>query len=268
MRRLFFFDLDGTLLNSEKQITAKTYDALRAWHEAGHAIAISSGRPLASILSVIGSQGLLPFEPFAVAYNGTQIRDCRTGKDLYRCTLPMEEVRILAGLARREELYIHSYGDDTICTPREGEELAFYTRVVRLPHRVLTDFPEGLPGEPFKMLAIDLKESGKLARFSAAAKAALPGRISCVLSNPWYLEVFSSEAGKGAAVGRLASLLGIDAASTLAAGDAENDVSMIRSAAVGIAMCNGQKGAIDAADRLTESDNDHDGLAPLIMDYI
>ncbi len=268
MRRLFFFDLDGTLLDTQKQIGKKTYDALCAWHEAGHVIAISSGRPLASILSVIESQGLLPFSPYAVAANGTQIYDCTAEKDLYRCTLSMPEVRTLYGLAQNEGLYLHTYGGGEIYTASEGEELAFYTRVVRLPHHLLPSFPEGLPEEPCKMLAIDLTESGKLMRFSEAVEKALPGRISCVLSNPWYLEIFSAEAGKGAAVARLASLLGIDASATLAAGDAENDVSMIRAAAVGIAMCNGQDGAIAAADRITDSDNDHDGLAVLIREYI
>ncbi len=268
MKRLFFFDLDGTLLNEKKQITTKTYEALRAWHEAGHRIAISSGRPLKSILSVIETQRLLPFAPCAVAFNGAQIHDCKSGTDLFRCTLSMTQVRELSALARKEELYIHSYADDTIYTPCEGGELAFYTRVVRLPHRLLPAFPEGLPEEPFKMLAIDLTESGKIQRFSDAVAASFSGCIHCVPSNPWYLEVFSSLAGKGSAVGRLAGLLDIPAEYTLAAGDAENDVSMIRAAGVGIAMCNGQPGVLAAADRITESDNDHDGLASLIMEYI
>ena len=268
MRRLFFFDLDGTLLNEQKQITEDTYDALCAWHEAGHMIAISSGRPLNSILSVIESQRLLPFDPCAVAFNGAQIHDCKSGKDLFRCTLSMAQVRELSALARKEDLYIHSYADGTIYTPCEGRELAFYTRVVRLPHRLLPDFPEGLPEEPFKMLAIDLTESGKIRRFSDVVAETFSDSIRCVPSNPWYLEVFSSLAGKGSAVGRLAGLLDIPAENTLAAGDAENDVSMIRAAAVGIAMCNGQPAAIAAADRVTEADNDHDGLASIIREYI
>ncbi|MCR5250000.1 MAG: Cof-type HAD-IIB family hydrolase [Lachnospiraceae bacterium] len=267
-RKIFFFDLDGTLLNTEKQITPDTYRALQEWHAAGHVLAISSGRPLKSICDVIESQKLKEFAPVAIAYNGSQIRDCESGRDLLVKRLPMEDVRTVTALTRELSLYCHSYGDDTIYTPREGEELLFYTRVVKLPHHLLPDFPEGLPDAPCKLLCIDLAESGKLTELSEAISERTNGRVSCVLSNPWYLEIFRSDAGKGAAVTELASILGIPVKNTFAAGDAENDISMIEAAGCGIAMCNGQAGAIASADIVTERDNDHDGLAPLLRSFI
>ena len=69
-RKIFFFDLDGTLLNSEKKITPDTYSSLKAWNAAGHLLAISSGRPMVSIAQVIRELSLDIFSPYAIAFNG------------------------------------------------------------------------------------------------------------------------------------------------------------------------------------------------------
>ena len=53
---------------------------------------------------------------------------------------------------------------------------------------------------------------------------------------------------------------------SLAAGDEANDISMIQTAALGIAMQNAADIVKQAADLITETDNDHDGLAPILME--
>ena len=80
-----------------------------------------------------------------------------------------------------------------------------------------------------------------------------------------YLEIFPSDAGKGNALVRLCEILGVPLENSLAAGDEENDLSMIRAAGTGIAMCNGSKVVKDIADVITSEDNDHDGLIPFLQ---
>jgi len=60
----------------------------------------------------------------------------------------------------------------------------------------------------------------------------------------------------------------MDALRAYAAGDAENDLSMIQAAGCGIAMANGEDTVKAAADIVTEKDNDHDGLADILMNII
>lgn len=43
-RKIFFFDIDGTLLDQEKQIPSKTRDAIRLLKKAGHQVLIATGR--------------------------------------------------------------------------------------------------------------------------------------------------------------------------------------------------------------------------------
>lgn len=62
--------------------------------------------------------------------------------------------------------------------------------------------------------------------------------------------------------------LGIPVENTVAAGDAANDLSMLRAAGIGVAMCNGTDEAKAAADAVTCRDNNHDGIAEIIEKYL
>ena len=87
-------------------------------------------------------------------------------------------------------------------------------------------------------------------------------------SSSYYLEFFPAASGKGAAVKTLCRLLGIDPHFSVAAGDAQNDLSMIEAAGMGIAMINGCNDVKMAATTITAYDNDHDGLAHALVDLI
>lgn len=89
-----------------------------------------------------------------------------------------------------------------------------------------------------------------------------------IYSNPYYLELFPSCAGKGTAVKKLCEILGISPYFSVAAGDAQNDISMIEAAGMGIAMINGSEDIKMAATTITAYDNDHDGLAHALADLI
>ncbi len=90
-------------------------------------------------------------------------------------------------------------------------------------------------------------------------------KLTLLYSNPYYMEIFPSEAGKGSAVKRLADILGIPVENTYAAGDEQNDISMIEAAGCGIAMANATEAVNTIADVLTTLDNNTDGLAEFIL---
>ena len=73
---------------------------------------------------------------------------------------------------------------------------------------------------------------------------------------------------KGASIEYLCSFLNIPLEHTIAVGDEKNDVSMIRAANIGIAVKNAVQEAKDAADYITENDNNHDAIAEVISRFI
>ena len=89
-RKIFFTDLDGTLLNDKKEITPRNRKAVEQLLKAGHVIAISTGRALQSALIQAENLGLTEKNCYIICYKGAQIYDNERKKLLCRKTLPME----------------------------------------------------------------------------------------------------------------------------------------------------------------------------------
>ena len=95
-----------------------------------------------------------------------------------------------------------------------------------------------------------------------------PQQLDAFCSCQAYLEIIPRGLSKGNALVQLAQRLGIPIENTVAAGDAANDLSMLRAAGAGVAMCNGTDEAKAAADAVTCRDNNHDGIAEIIEKYL
>ena len=74
--KIFFTDMDDTLLNSEKQVTKENMDAISEALAAGHKIVFNTGRPLSGFLPILKELGLDREGCYAIAFNGGLIYDC------------------------------------------------------------------------------------------------------------------------------------------------------------------------------------------------
>ena len=268
MSKIFFTDLDGTLLTKEKKVSPVTMDALKKFTSAGNHFAINTGRALESAMAVQRENNLFFPGSFLVAYNGSQIYDCDNKRDVYRTGVPFEMIPDIFSLAKEYGVHCHTYTDENIITPYEDEELTYYRRVIKTPYIVTDDICSALTDVPCKIIGIELHDRDKCDRFKAAVEEYAGDRLTLLYSNPYYLEIFNSEAGKGSAVVRLADHLGIPHENTIAAGDEENDISMIKAAGLGIGMINGTDEVKKAADIITETDNNNDGLAKILLNNL
>lgn len=267
--KILFTDLDGTLLNSEKQIGDYTREVLDLWAKAGHKLVLCSGRDINSVRSVKEYLNLNYPGMYLIGYNGGQIVDCETGKTIYQVSLTYDQILYVKEAAEKWGLHFHTYTDTNIISPSDDEELHYYQRVIKTPVIISEDVKEVKENGSCKCLIIELHD---LEKSEAFRKSLLPWAekegITLLYSNPYYLEVFPSVSGKGASVKKLCELLSINLALSVAAGDAGNDISMIEEAGMGIAMANGSEDIKMAATTITAYDNDHDGLAHALYDLI
>ncbi|MBR0163455.1 MAG: HAD family phosphatase [Lachnospiraceae bacterium] len=262
-RKIFFSDLDGTLLTGDKKISPATMRALRHFTEQGHLFVICTGRPLPSAMKVAEEYGLTALRNlYVVAFNGAEICDPASGKVLHRVPLPVRTAQFIYDEARDWGLYCQTYAADHIVTRADHENLRFNQRIARMPAQFTDDLLSHLREDPCKCLVVEQKDFDLLERFRVHMRERLDDSYELIYSAPWYLEIFSAAAGKGHAVRWLCDHLQIPVSSSLAAGDEENDISMIRAAGLGIAMKNATERVREAADVVTEEDNDHDGLVP------
>ena len=265
MNKIFFSDLDGTLLTSKKEISEKTRKALDEFVAAGNRFAVCTGRGLDNVLPVCEELNLSYPGMFLVCFNGAEIYDCDAKKSVLHIGIPFDLVPVIFDIANKHGVHCHTYTPDYMVTPADDEEIHYYNRVIKRPYIVTEDIVSKLPEEPCKVIAIELHDHEKQERFRKEIDEKLGDRITTVYSNPNYLEIFMKEAGKGSAVIRLSEILGIPVTQTIAAGDEKNDISMIEAAGVGIAMLNASDEVESSADVVTESDNDHDGLADILL---
>ena len=127
---------------------------------------------------------------------------------------------------------------------------------------------DALTEAPCKMLAISLHDFDKLETFRRNIEDWAKDKIQTIYSSGCYLELFQKSAGKGSSLLYLCNYLGIPVSDSYAAGDADNDISMLEAAGCGIAMKNATDNVKAHADVVTDLDNDQNGLAEMMYKLI
>lgn len=268
MKRILFTDLDGTLLNKESRVVGEMRQALVDMCEAGHVLVLSSGRPLDSILEVMNDAGLDLPGMYIIANNGTLIYDCDNEKTLLELRVAYEDVSAIWNLAKECGIHVQTYTDAHIISAEDDKEVQYYRRRIHLPLLLANDPLTVLDKEPYKVLCIDLEDHDRIAAFQTKLHEQFGDRLQTVFSNPNYLEVFVKEAGKGNGLKFVCDYLNVPVENSIAAGDAQNDISMLEAAGLSVAMCNGDKDIKAMADIVTKRDNHECGLADVVYEYI
>ena len=267
--KALFLDLDGTLLNNRKEITPGNRQAVQAALEAGHRIEITTGRPLVSAIEQARVLDLVAPGCYLIAYNGGVIYDLGAARIISKQTIPLDIVHHVFAEANRRGLHVQTY-DDThvVVEPRcDDVELANYCRRIHMNYIVLPDITF-LKQEPVKVLLIHEDSQEPLLSFHNWLQTTCGNQLDSFFSCDQFLEIVTNGMNKGQALLDLAKQLNIPQSSTVAVGDAANDLSMIRAAQVGVAMCNGTEEVRLAADVVTTRDNEHDGVAEVIETYL
>lgn len=267
--RILFTDLDGTLLNDSKEVTPGNQAAIDEALEKGHKIVICTGRPLASAKGCAQKAGLDKKGCYVICFNGGQIYDPYDKKTIYGKTFSRETSVKIIEAALEWKIHIQSYSDTHILSARDTEELHKYAQINRLPYEIVENAAAVVPEEPYKLIAItSAEEKDKNIRFQKEVISQYAGEVHSFFSNDCYQEIVSEGISKGFAVRWLCEYLGIPIENSVAAGDAQNDVEMLKAAHVGAVMCNAFPGIAEYGNYVTENDNNHDGVAEIIHRFI
>ena len=121
--RILFTDLDGTLLNDNKEISEGNRAAVEEALAAGHKIVVSTGRALASGLQIAERVGLTGEGCYVIAFNGGQIYDPYHKKTIHGVTFPRDTAVEIFEKAAERNLYMQAYSDEAILTIENSELL-------------------------------------------------------------------------------------------------------------------------------------------------
>ena len=262
MYKMIVLDLDGTLTNSEKKITPRTFEALMAAQKKGCRIVLASGRPTYGIVPLAEQLQLADYGGFIMAFNGGKIIECESGKTLFEQKLDDNLVPLIYEQTMRAGLQILTYRGNAIVTTDASDEYVNHEAFInKMPVVQLTDFLNEIEYPVNKCLVVG--EPKLIADFEPKIASQMQGRISVYTSAPFFLECVPLNIDKAASLDRLVNQFGITRHEVIACGDGHNDMSMIEYAGLGVAMANAELDVKAVANYVTLS-NEEDGVAQVV----
>lgn len=267
MKKAVVLDIDGTLLNSKKQIMDKTREALISLQKKGHVLVLASGRPTSAMLKLADQLEMKKHHGLLVSYNGSKVIDCESGEVLFNETLKVEDGKAVLEHLKKFDVIPMLEDKDYLCVNDvynnkitwKGQEINIVEYEARGGEYLLCekrDLAEHLNYEVNKILVAGQPEY--LKAHYKEIEAPFKTSLSCMFTADFYFEFTAKGIDKAKA---LKSVLHTqDIGAIIAFGDGLNDFSMLSFADISVAMGNAVDELKQIADKVTLS-NDEDGIA-------
>jgi hypothetical protein len=274
--QLVAVDLDGTLFDNESHISTRCAETIRRTIAQGVHVVISTGRPFMGIpFDQIKGTGIA----YAITTNGAAIYEIDSKRCLHEETMDEEIFVPILDFLLTCDIHLDAFiggvgyspakclpAAQKLVVPPSLKDYIINTRI-RVPDLVkfilehhyqvqkmtLNFYPDGQGG---------FTDREKVRKFLMANPA-----IDVVSGGYNNLELTRTGINKGVGLRRLAEILGIDPAGTMAIGDTENDLAILKAAGIGVAMGNATEAVKAQADYITSS-NEEDGVACAIEHFI
>lgn len=260
---LVLADVDGTLLTSEKVLTARATEAVRALAAAGIGFAITSGRPPRGMAMLTAPLGLQT--PIAGFNGGVFVHPDLSVIESHTLDPATATETVSLILDHGMDAWVYTV-DEWLIRRRDAPHVAREARTVKFDAKVVPSFTDEHLAHAIKIVGIsdDLK---LVAACETLAQKTLGKMASAARSQPYYLDVTHPQANKGAVVGTLSKLLNIHPAQIATMGDMPNDVLMFRASGFSIAMGNASDAIKAQASAVTDS-NEAEGFANAIENFV
>jgi Cof subfamily protein (haloacid dehalogenase superfamily) len=260
--RLVIADVDGTLVTSEKLLTARARAAVAALRAADIAFAITSGRPPRGMAMLIAPLELET--PLAGFNGGIFVKPDMTIMEQHVLEAGVAKHAVEVILSQGMDVWVYS-GQDWLIRDPNAPHVAREQWTVKFAPTVVADFGQSL-STAAKIVGVS-NDHERVARCEAEARRTLGAAASAARSQPYYLDVTHPDANKGTVVGTLSRWFAIPAAQIATIGDMPNDVLMFRKSGVSIAMGNAGADVQAAADFVTNSYDD-EGFAKAMERFV
>lgn len=268
MIKLLALDLDETLLSNDKHVSKENIAALKKARENGIHTVIATGRPWFSFhetLEEIGTRHLK--DEYSISLNGGAIVENENGKIIELDGLDYPTTNMLFQRALSDQnLCIHVNTTDTAygwnLNDDERKFLKGRLEIIELKNPDLSAHQD----EHFVKVLYGNTNINYLQNILEEMNT-ISGDFDVSFSSSRYLEFNKKGVNKGSGLKKLSKILDIDISQTAAIGDHANDLEMIKTAGLGIAVANAIDELKEAAKYITTHDYDHHAVAEAV-EYI
>jgi Cof subfamily protein (haloacid dehalogenase superfamily) len=261
-------DVDGTLINSQGDISSQDRSALARVRQSGLGVSLSTGRGLPASLEIIDQ---LELDGFHISFDGALVSHPRLGEEVYQRTIDPATVEHMVTAAHEQNLELELFSVTSYFAERESWSTEAHRRVFGIEVNIMA-FAGIWARERIIKGGLISTSSGQRARvqrfchhfdsslYFSWAKTPVCPEID-------FINILASGVSKGNALQALASHLGISLGEVVAIGDGSNDRSLLAAAGLAIAMGNASDEIKAVADHVT-LDVDHSGVAAAIGRFL
>lgn len=263
MIKMIALDLDNTLLNSEKEISARNERVLKALHDRGTHVVLCTGRPINAIWPYIEQLGLTQPDDFTITFNGGLVINNVTKEHMFELGMAKQDLQPLFDFVKEEHLPLDvlDFAKVYELSDQPGSIYRTVLKHIEFQNTPMADLPDTTFSKA--VMAIPAE---RLSKVIAHLPAELKERYHAVQSQEMIMEFLPKRVDKHVGLKALLDHFGDDFSNLMAFGDADNDLGMIKAAGQGIVMANGLPEVKAAATALTDS-NDDDGVATYCERY-
>lgn len=264
--KAIFCDFDGTLYREDHTISQANKRAIKEFTKAGGKFVVSTGRLFSAIYPKLEE---LELDGDVIVYQGGGIFDVKSKKQIFGKFFDKDDT--IAVLK-----YIESLGgdytpmvylNDTPYCQEYNEAVGVFISVCavgyEVTHKPLSQFVAESDYLPIKVII--LADDGHCKRFVREARELFP-QLAIMRSHQLVVEAITKGINKGEAVKWLCNKYGIPVEETIAMGDSENDIEMIKATGLGIAVGNAMDTVKQSADYVADT-NDNDAVAQVIYKF-
>lgn len=248
-------DLDGTAVSDDYSLSKASEDAFALARRCGHVTAFVSGRRDVDMLSLKDAQWCADYH---ILNNGGKIIRCRDRKIIMNDCIGRETAVQMIRFASANDLQLHIVSGMTWRVTKMTEGTLQYARQLGVIPEVIHSPEDTDCGRIEGFMA-----TADLEPVAAYIDKEMPD-LMYVHSEPGTIDIMKKGVSKWNGIAALAELLGIERKDIITAGNYYNDIEMIEKAGTGIAVANAVDRVKEAADYVTEHDNNHDAAAEII----
>ena len=264
MIKLIAIDMDGTLLNSKKELLEETKQYFKNFHNKNTEtlLVLCTGRPETGIRPYLKDLGYLEENHYIISQNGASIYESQTGKRVMDAYVDSTAIQKWIELGKKHGISVMGAGVDYYYSFDEDptEWMEFDVKLVsgklkRIPTK------ESLNIDFYKILLMGDEE--QLNEFETFIPQEWRDEFYVVRSQKYLVEVLTKGVNKAFGLEKLAQKLNIQPSEIAAIGDAANDIEMLEYAGLAIAMGNASEEVKAIADIVTDT-NENNGVIKAI----
>ena len=272
--KLLVLDVDGTLVNSKKELSVQTLTTLLKIQHAGIRIVLASGRSPYGLRHLVEKLEMKKWGGYILPYNGAQVIDTGNDEVMFEKRIDPVMFPYLEKKANKNGFGIFTYHkNQLITTDPENEHIRNEATLNGMEIVAVENLSAAVDFSPCKCVLVSDEEAALVDNEPALValkdqwRKRLAGVLDVYRSESFFLEVVPPFIDKGNTLGVLIEKLGITSEEVMAIGDGRRDFSMLQLAGLGIAMGNAQDSIKACADYTTEN-NDNDGVALAVQKFI